>query len=523
VRRVVMVSALALALAVGVVQPVRAAHQSTAAEPAAGASLVLSHGQGPGLPAQSVPGAPPPVNLGDYRFCARPSTYKVSGPPTPISAYLAGFSDTRKLGGAVPVGYPTPAFAQSEGKAEGLQTNTPTYRGHLFLCSLITLQLDQGGQFQLPPLTATLLGFGFEPVTATAILYQIAPPGQRPPPLKTVVYSDEGPAAVEAGNAPITAVATARLGLRVTSVQVDGVPLDVGPSCHTTAPLFTPGNPVAPGELMLTGGDYPGDPVPSFGGALAGGTFTGEADIPPLTGCVTPSGENLDPLLTASLSGPGNYVRQVIGAVCFPTFHDQCTSADLPSTVPLWTVTHGGPYTSSAPSSGPLTFIVNTPAITGGLTITCTRSQIAGAFADVTGPSRGGLATVNWVGTAGCSAPANGSTWSIVQQGTSFLGPHTFAAGVTTGNVDDMVFRLTEKTGTQPGCHALMEGYEGATYSNAGSELSLLGSPDSLLVIQSNCRPDVPVIFTGPGTDNGEVTVTATYPLLPGGYDVTSP
>jgi hypothetical protein len=522
VRRIVAVSALGLAVAVGVVQPVRAAHQSTAAQPTTGASLVLSHGQGPGLAAQSVPGAPPPVNLADYRFCASNEAYKAKGePPTPVypvSVYLAGFSDTRKLGGAVPVGYPALAFAHSEGKAEGLQTNTPTHRGHEFLCSRITLQLDQGGQYQLPPVTATLLGFGFEPVTATAILYQIAPAGQRPPPLTTVVYSDEGPSAVSNGEAPLTAVAVARLGLRVTGVKVDGVPLDVGPSCRSSGPLFTPGNPVAPGELMLTGGDYPADPVPSFGGALIGGALTGEADIPPLTGCVTPSGENLDPLLTASLSGPGNYVRQVVGAVCFPTLRSQCNSADLPSSIPLWTVTHGGPYTAA----GPLTFNVNTP--TASLIITCARSQIAGVFPDVTGPSRGGLATVRWVRLADCTSPTDGSTWSITQQGTSFLGPHTFAAGVTSGNVDDMVFGLTgQGTGARgPGpCHALLEGYASTTYTNAGSVLSLTGSTAAVLVIHSTC-PDLPQLFSGPG-NSGAASVTATYGLAPGGNRVTSP
>lgn len=452
------------------------------------------------------------MNLADYRLCASPSTY-AGNPPTPVSAYLSGYSDARKLGGAIPIGFPSLALAQSEGAAEGLQEATPTFHGHIFTCALITLQLDDGGLRQLPPLRATLLGFGFEPVTATAIVTQLGTA-----PLTTVLYIDTGPASLSTFTVPATVVAVARLELRLTNVRVNGVPFDVGPSCHSAGPLFTPGNPVAPGEVMLVGGTYPGDPVPSFGGAFEGGALAGEADIPPLTGCVTPSGENLDPLLTASLSGPGNFLREVVGAVCLPAFAAQCVSGDLPASVPLWTVSRGGTYTSS----GKLTFTVQTPVSPDAtLTITCRRSQIAGLFPDVTGPSRGGLATVGWQPMTGCRG-SDGSTWSVTQQGVSYFGPHTLAAGVATGNVDHMLFSLTGTgTGAPGACQALMEGYESTTYSNAGSVLSLLGDTTTVLVTQSTC-PDLPRVLTeAPGA--GSADVAATYPLLPGGYHVTSP
>jgi hypothetical protein len=445
--------------------------------------------------------------VADYRLCLRPSSYGT--PPTPVSAYLSGYTDAGKLGGAVPVGFPQLALARSEGPREGLQIGEPTFHGRLFTCSLITVELDQGGQRQLPPLRATLLGFGFAPVTATAVLTQIGPA-----PLTTVVYVDEGPAAVQVQTAPATVVAVARLGVRLTNVRVNGVTLDVGPSCHAAGPLFTPGNPVAPGELMLTGGTYPGDPVPSFGGAVEGGALSGEADIPPFTGCVTPSGENLDALLTASLSGPGNFVRQVVGALCIPSFGTGCASANLPSNVPLWTVSRGGRYTAS----GPLTFSMTTSS---SLTIACARSQIAGVLPDATGPSHGGLATVRWVRIAGCSGD-DGSAWSVTQQGTSFLGPHSFAAGISDGNVDDMVFGLTGTgTGAPGACHALLTGFEHATYSNRGSVLSLVGDATTVIVTRSTC-PDLPPIFSiGPGVGSG--SAAATYPLRPGGYRIVSP
>jgi hypothetical protein len=160
-----------------------------------------------------------------------------------------------------------------------------------------------------------------------------------------------------------------------------------------------------------------------------------------------------------------------------------------------------------------------------GLTITCARSQIAGVIPDVTGPSRGGLATVNWLPMTGCRG-SDGSKWSLTQQGTSYLGPHTYATGVTTGNVDDMVFALTGTgtgTGAPGACHALLEGYEGATYTNSGSVLSSAVGGPSLLVTQSTCRDLVPIGTGTNGTPNGQVTALATYSLLPGGYRVTSP
>jgi len=48
-----------------------------------------------------------------------------------------------------------------------------------------------------------------------------------------------------------------------------------------------------------------------------GGPLTGMLTIPPFTGCgVT---ENLDPLLTGSISGSGNFVKLTQGKLCGPS------------------------------------------------------------------------------------------------------------------------------------------------------------------------------------------------------------
>lgn len=59
--------------------------------------------------------------------------------------------------------------------------------------------------------------------------------------------------------------------------------------------------------------------------------------IPAFKGCGA-GGENLDRLLTASISGPGNYIKQIQGQTCavgvdVPT-EGQCTEDRQPYVVP---------------------------------------------------------------------------------------------------------------------------------------------------------------------------------------------
>jgi hypothetical protein len=54
-----------------------------------------------------------------------------------------------------------------------------------------------------------------------------------------------------------------------------------------------------------------------------GGTLAGTVAIPAFTGCVTPSGENLDPLLSSAVSGAGNNVQLTEGNLCNPA-DDTC-------------------------------------------------------------------------------------------------------------------------------------------------------------------------------------------------------
>jgi hypothetical protein len=449
----------------------------------------------------------PPVNLAEYRACVG-AAYSAA---SPVSALLAGYSDVSKVGNAAQVGFPNPALADSPASG-GLTSAEPVFHGDVLECERITLQLDYHGQREMPPVTATFLGFRFVPVTATAILTQAGPA-----PLTTLIIDNLGPLDSPDTADPFTAVSLARVDLRLTDVRVNGVALNVGSSCRTDAPLFTPGNPEAPGELVLTGGTNLGDPSPSFGNAIAGGTVAGQADIPPFTGCVTPSGENLDALLTATVSGPGNYVRIVSGELC--PFAAPCKGGQQPppQLAPLWTVAHGGPYTAS----GPLTLVGEN----GSITITCPRSVISGDFPDVTGPLRGGLASVRWSKIGGCTG-SDGSTWRITQPESAFLGPKIAGLagpGVTTSNIDDLALTMAGTGTGAPGtCQVTVTGYAGQmTYANSGSVLASPAVPNATLHILHSSCPDAPADSSTNAF--GDFYLSATYRLKPGGMTVTEP
>ncbi|CAM5575902.1 hypothetical protein STENM223S_04781 [Streptomyces tendae] len=133
---------------------------------------------------------------------------------------------------------------------------------------------------------------------------------------------------------------------RLTALEVNGTPLDVGSGCPT--------------EPSLTSADpdpakHPGDHAVLYGKAeqvlgedvtgytiLTGGPLSGEVTIPAFTGCGT-GGEDLDRLLTASVSGPGNYIEQVQGQTCTPLVpvfetpetRGQCTQDLQPYQIPV--------------------------------------------------------------------------------------------------------------------------------------------------------------------------------------------
>jgi hypothetical protein len=94
--------------------------------------------------------------------------------------------------------------------------------------------------------------------------------------------------------------ATGQLSARIHDATVNGVPLDVGPNCHTERPI----------DITLTGG------TPQYTDILKGGPLSGVVEIPPFDGCG--AAEDLDPLLTGTVSGPDNAVNVTQGSLCVP-------------------------------------------------------------------------------------------------------------------------------------------------------------------------------------------------------------
>lgn len=226
---------------------------------------------------------------------------KVTGTGVPACAFVTGYSDVAKLIGAALLqprrpakpGLVNVAFAEKETLKPG------------FLFARSAGELLFRGRPELPPITATFLAFRFVPVSATLHLTELT---------TIVILSKSG---ISAPPFPVDVTTTTKISLHVTNVRVNGAPLHVGPHCRTASPI----------TLTLIG---KGQSLPLSGYTVQfGGPLMGEATVPPFTGCgVT---ENLDPLLTGSISGRGNFVRLIQGKLCAPS---QASNFVCPPPVP---------------------------------------------------------------------------------------------------------------------------------------------------------------------------------------------
>jgi hypothetical protein len=214
---------------------------------------------------------------------------KVIGTGSAVCAYITGYSDVAKLYGA--------ALLQPNRPARPALVNIDfAYRyvpkpGRLIAFS--TGELYYQGRHELPPVRATFLAFRFVPVTATLMVTELTP---------IKIRSVSG---TTAPPYPITVHATTTVRIRISDVDVNGVPLAIGPHCR----------PISSTRLTLIGRGK--NTIPPTGYTVAtGGPLSGRLVIPAFTNCgVT---ENLDPLLTGSISGPGNYVLMTQGKLCGP-------------------------------------------------------------------------------------------------------------------------------------------------------------------------------------------------------------
>ena len=215
---------------------------------------------------------------------------KVVGTGTATCGFITGYSDVAKLFGA--------ALLQPKGPAKPGLVNVDFAESHQFkpgkLIVHSTAELYYHGRHELPPVTATFLAFRFVPVTATLHLVELTP---------ISIVSVSG---ITAPPFPITIRTAAKISVRVSGVRVNGVPLDVGPHCQTASAV----------TLDLIGKGQ--NTIPPKGYTVpTGGPLSGRVNIPRFTGCGV--SENLNPLLTGSISGPGNFVKVTQGKLCGPS------------------------------------------------------------------------------------------------------------------------------------------------------------------------------------------------------------
>lgn len=238
--------------------------------------------------APSPPGCPPAVTAAPdpSRLPVPPAGATVTvATPTPACTYAVGYATVHKMHEAVVVNDPRRSPAFSSVAVNARLVSAPGY-----------FEVDSVGLFDFPDSSSTTLAFGFMPITAR-IQFSAQP--------ATVVT-------VKKGTAPATSTIGYTQTIRVYDVRLNGTALDVGSGCRTSAPV----------ETVLTG------TAPAYN-VLGGGPLAGHVDIPAFTGCRTPGGEDLDPLITASISGPGNVLDIRQGAVC--TSQNGCAGTPVPA------------------------------------------------------------------------------------------------------------------------------------------------------------------------------------------------
>ncbi|WP_424569685.1 DUF6801 domain-containing protein [Streptomyces sp. CH-036] len=223
-----------------------------------------------------------------------PGSCPIEIPPewvmTTAETYAAGYANAAKLDGAAALG---PAFMKVVLNKRYINDSCAST-----VDVSSEVNFDYGGKRQLPPTKATFLSYGFMPTTATMTLEQVGPPAaiHTHTVTNTPTYPEE-------------TTVTAQLVMRLSDVEVNGVPLDVGPDCRTERPF----------EQVLKG--Y-GQSYPPAGYLVAyGGTLTGYAHIPPFEGCGAT--EDLDPIFTSAISSPGkkadNYTKMTQAPLCVAT------------------------------------------------------------------------------------------------------------------------------------------------------------------------------------------------------------
>ncbi|MEU8804643.1 hypothetical protein [Spirillospora sp. NPDC048819] len=252
-----------------------------------------------------------------------PPTYDVG---TMYCIKATGFFNIKKTGHAVPVAVENNARALTAvyGGNGVFGPNWADYHGYFVNHTY--------------PTPATMLGFGFMPTRAVARTVQVGAPGAGETDpitgnLRIIQRVAEGldPPGLSVERQEIRA--SAYIKIKAGQAEVNGVPLDLGDECTT-------------GRTLLSANGFMGNLRTGTTQFTEGQTLIAEDfKIPPFSGCgVT---EDLSPILTASVSGAGNYANLESGVWCGIITGDHCVNdaGPLPHT---FSVDPGGAVTAVA-------------------------------------------------------------------------------------------------------------------------------------------------------------------------------
>lgn len=188
-----------------------------------------------------------------------------------------------------------------------------------------------------PAATVRMVAFGSIPVQATVHMTLPLDGDGLPQPMLATGIDDRyppgvGPKAAEMpGQYEIISDSTVsgKLQLRLSDVTVDGVPVDVGPHCETSAPASL----TAAGKGYVLSGDA-SNALPPAGkyNPRTGGIMNGTLNVPKFAGCGT-GGDDLDALMSAMSSGPGFPVKVSQGLVA-PCWASPPSRIDLAQCTP---------------------------------------------------------------------------------------------------------------------------------------------------------------------------------------------
>ncbi|MGW8327237.1 DUF6801 domain-containing protein [Streptomyces sp. NPDC055897] len=303
--------------------PVGAAPSSSTPAPSPSATGPAAGGASRSTP-ESAPRIAPPKAGAAAPAATAPKCQGDTTNPLALAAYTTGYSNVTKMGGASLIPVFCAKVVQGLNQIKRIEVRPGVFELHLLQKSVG--RLDYQGRAQTPPGPATFLTFGFMPTTATMTLEATGP------------LSIESDLNNTAGHGET--YIRASLVLRVSDVKVNGTPLDVGPNCRTSGPVYSADPDPARNtkdHMVLLGEVKKGTDTVWRGYSLSGGgPLNGSVTIPPFTGCGV--GEDLSPLFTASVSGPANTVKQNQGAPCASGIEDDpaqlCTADKQPTTIP---------------------------------------------------------------------------------------------------------------------------------------------------------------------------------------------